>query len=95
MTARTIDKPTSHKAAGKITHRLPALRQLLVSTAKRRRRPLTANELASFACTATPIASHESLRKRVRECVDAGTLQECNARKCQVTGHKATTYKAV
>jgi hypothetical protein len=54
----------------------------------------TANELADLCRHASPGTMAETFRKRVREMVRGGKLEETKPRLCSITGRMATTYRA-
>lgn len=89
--ARTTDKATSHKAAKKFSGTAHEVMAYVAS----RNPDRTANELAELCRAVSPGTMAETFRKRVRELIRNGKLEEMEARKCTITGYMATTYKAI
>lgn len=89
-TARKSDPATSHLAAPGKLKRQTAV-EMVVAMA-RKYPGSTANELAAFAVQHSSGIMSETVRKRVREAVEAGTLKERPARQCTVSGHQAATF---
>jgi len=91
--ARDADPQTSKQAAAETKPILGYCQQVFVKALERLGVPSTAAEIAVVANQINGSKNTESYRKRAAECVEVGSIEPCEARKCGVTGKKATTYR--
>ena len=91
--ARSSDPITSHQSAAETESKLGLLQRKFVFVLNQFGKPMTANEVAAMAAEALG-GCVESYRKRARELVNAGHIEECGFRPCQITGKNAQTFKA-
>lgn len=90
--ARRTDKQTSKLAAAETIEKLNGTQATVALILGRATQPRTANELAS-ECVRLFGGMAETYRKRAHELFVAGRALECDARRCDVTGKIATTYR--
>ena len=88
--ARQSDPQTSAIAAEKIESKLSGLRLQFVAGVRRCGGSATAKE-AAVAMSANPEVV-ESIRKRAKECVEAGAVSIGQVRKCKVSGNACLVY---
>lgn len=89
--SRASDPITSHLSAAETLPKLGRLRQAVL-TMIRERGSMTAMEAAD-RCVVRWRGNIESYRKRAGELVRMGLLEECESRRCQITGAMAQTYR--
>jgi hypothetical protein len=90
--SRKSDPITSQKSAAETEKKLGTLHQSFLCSLAILRRNSTANEIAAN-CVGLDGGSHESYRKRAKELVRDGLIEECGERACEITGKTAMTYK--
>lgn len=88
--SRRTDKPTSHSAGESTRNKLGLLKKRCLWVINDRE--LTASEVAQEA-TQYYGGIAESYRKRMKEMVRDGLIEELPPRECSVTGKNATVYK--
>ncbi len=90
--SRKSDPITSQKSAAETERRINTFQGLVLQAIKNASKPITANEAAREAAKEY-VANIETFRKRVRELVRLDLVEECDDRKCEVTGKSAMTFR--
>ena len=91
--SRKSDPITSQKSAAETERRINTFQWFTLQAIKNASKPITANEAAHEAAKEY-VANIETFRKRVRELVRMDLVEECEDRKCEVTGKSAMTFRA-
>ena len=89
--SRKSDPITSQKSAAETAKKLGPLKEAFL-LGLRFLKEATANEVATD-CVLQCGGITESYRKRAKDLVRDGLIEECGERACEVTGKTATTYK--
>lgn len=89
--SRRADPITSQKSAAETAKRLGPLKESFL-LGLRFLKEATANEVATD-CVLQCGGITESYRKRAKDLIRDGLIEECGERACKVTGKTATTYK--
>ena len=94
--SRKSDKLTSQKSAAETEKKLTGLQEKMmhVSRCMGEVKAPTANEAAAMCIEVFRSGLSETYRKRAKEMVRAGFIEEAGERPCKVTGKTATTYTA-
>lgn len=90
--SRRSDPITSQKSAAETERRINTFQWFVLQAIKNASKPITANEAAHEAAKEY-VANIETFRKRVRELVRMDLVEECQDRKCEVTGKSAMTFR--
>lgn len=88
--SRHSDKPTSHEAGDGVRHKLGETHEKVLLVLSHMM--LTAREIAR-SCVNRFGGDSETYRKRMKEMVRDGLIEELPPRECSVTGKNATVYK--
>ena len=93
--SRKSDPITSQKSAAETEKKLTGLQEKMLHVIKcmGEVKAPTANEAAAMCIEVFRSGLSETYRKRAKEMVRAGLIEECGERACKVTGKTATTYK--
>lgn len=96
--ARHSDPITSQQSAAETEKKLGTLHQSFLCGLSR-----LSPHAPDGSCTANEVAAHcaeldggmaESYRKRAKELVDAGLIEQAGERRCEITGKSAMTFRA-
>lgn len=90
--SRKSDPITSQKAAAETEKKLGRLQEQMLGMIRASLWPPTANEAAQEAASEFS-GRVESYRKRIKELIDRGLIEECGERRCEVTGKACRTFK--
>lgn len=90
--SRRSDPITSQKSAAETEKQLGTLQSAMLEMFRVSLWPATANEAAKEAASEFG-GIPESYRKRARELVKQGLIEEAGERKCEVTGKSAMTFR--
>ena len=93
--SRKSDKLTSQKSAAETEKKLTGLQEKMMHVIRcmGEVKAPTANEAAAMCIEVFRSGLSETYRKRAKEMVRAGFIEEAGERPCKVTGKTATTYK--
>jgi hypothetical protein len=89
--SRKSDPITSQKSAAETEKKLGPLKEAFLILL-RFLKEATANEVATD-CVLQCGGIAESYRKRAKDLIRDGLIEECGDRRCEVTGKSATVYK--
>ncbi|TXH43688.1 MAG: hypothetical protein E6Q97_33725 [Desulfurellales bacterium] len=90
--SRRSDPITSQQSAAETQPQLGTLQKIMLGMFKVSLWPATSNEAAKEAASEFG-GMPESYRKRARELVKQGLIEEAGERKCEVTGKSAMTFR--
>jgi len=90
--SRKADPITSQKSAAETENKLGPLKHAFMWSLRKLLNPSTANEVAEV-CVTFDGGIAESYRKRAKDLIRDGFIEEHGERACKVTGKTATVYK--
>ena len=90
--ARKSDPQTSQQSAAETEKIIGPLHQSFLCCLGVMDRASTANEVA-YECRKLDGGMVESYRKRAKELLDRGLIEECGERRCEITGKNCRTFR--